>query len=197
MKKTVGFAIDENVVRRFDIALELAGLSQREGDAYIEQCMADYARKVFAKEANGSAAQAFFAPTGTNAFMTAYVQPNISDNGQNVDQDALRMRKKIEKWAHNPNCVPHIIIKAYLRLEKSLDKGDGTNYGVTKYDLALAVRELSGSDTLFRTNYPQMKRAISVSPHSHGLVFDEDRGVVTLNQGVREQIHKLAEYFLQ
>ena len=197
MKKTVGFAIDENVARRFDIALELAGLSQRDGDAYIEQCMADYARKVFAQEASGSAAQAFFAPNGTNAFMTAYVQPNVSKNGCNADQDALRMRKKIEKWAHNPNCVPHIIIKAYLRLENSARKEDGTSYVVVKGELAFEVQELSGSDTIFRTNYPQMKRAISISPHSHGLVFDEDRGVVTLNPGVREQIHALSEYFLQ
>lgn len=194
------FFISESVNNKFMIALQLRGQTQEDAERYIEQCMISYAKEAFSEEAralggNGKPAKSpedVFSARRTFSFVSA--QPaDISVE----EQDRLRMLKKIAKWAKNPQAAPHILIKAYLSLlpsEESVD--DKIPFIITKDDIKEAVQELGYPEELFKNNYPQMKRAISTSPHSHGLVFEERNGLVSLAEGVREAILAQKDDFL-
>ena len=98
MKKEVILNIDEDILLRFNMALQL---NNENSEDVCESFMKKYFLESFSKEANGYSSK----------------EVSVQPSQDNYFGKAL---SKISKWAKKPNQINHRIIKAFLMLSKEL-----------------------------------------------------------------------------
>lgn len=170
MKKQIILNIDENILLRFNMALQLNNESMEE---VCELFMKNYFLKIFSKETNNYVKQNDMDTSNQNAYF-----------GKALD--------KIGKWAKKPHQINHKILRAYLQLSNELsyvtynDLLQRCNDEQYHYDVYVPT---------FRSNFDQMKFD---AEKSHGKVFVVDENnIVTLWDYVADEIEKYANDFLK
>lgn len=172
MKKEYVLAIDEDIVNKFSMALELTGDSK---DLLVEDFMKNYIAQSFSKIAASL--------RGTSSMEEISVNSDEQNYGK-----ALR---KISKWAKKPSQINHKIVRAYLQLREEL----GTvNYETLQKRCDNKEEHPDVYISTFATNFAQMKFD---GDKSHGKVFEVDEdGVVTLWAYIETEIMKYKKNFL-
>lgn len=170
MKKEFILNIDEDILLRFNMALQL---NNENSEEVCEAFMKRYFLESFSKEANSYSGKEIS------------VQPSQDD----YFGKALN---KIGKWAKKPNQINHRIIKAFLMLSKELPF-------VTYNDLLKRCTDEETYPevyvTTFANNFNQMKFD---SEKSHGKIFEVDSsGVVTLWDYIENEIIRYEGDFMK
>lgn len=173
MKKQITLEIDENILLRFKMALQL---NNESFDTVCEAFMKRYFMDSFSKEAN------FYNQT------VSYTTPRQVSEGSFYGK-ALN---KIAKWASRPAQINYKILRAYLQLSNEV--------GIVSYK-SLMLRcndEDKHFDVYvptFVTNFAQMKFD---SEKSHGKVFIVDENtIVSLWDYVEDEVMKYKDDFLK
>lgn len=174
MKKQLTILVDENVLLRFNMALEL---NNHIADDVCERLLKTYISESFSKEA------------------MAYSTPQASSATRlNVQKNAFygKAINKISNWAVKPSQVCYKIIRAYLQLSNEQK--------YVRYD-DLSTRCSNETEypdvyvTNFDVNFAQLKID---SEKSYGKVFSVDeKGIITVWDFVRDEISKYRENFLR
>ncbi len=173
MKKQITLMVDEDILLRFDMALQL---NNETSEKAVESFMKRYFLESFSKEAN------LYEKKESRTFVSTAPQGNYFGKALN----------KISKWANNPRQINHKIVRAFLQLSNEI--------GVVSYD-NLMLR-CNDSEThydvyvpTFYSNFNQMKFD---AEKSHGKVFVVDEnGIVTLWDYVADEIKKYQKDFLK
>lgn len=173
MNKEIILEVDEGILLRFNMALQLNG----EGfDDMIEKFMKKYIAESFSKEAN--------------TYST--MQNHMPQKPSNETVYYGKARNKISKWANRPSQINYKILRAYLQLSAELDIVLYENLKLRCSD------EENHSDVYaptFATNFAQMKFD---GEKSHGKVFViDENNVVTLWDYVKDEIMKHKGDFLK
>lgn len=121
---------------------------------------------------------------------TDYREHIYIDTASNKNDDNyLKGVKKISLWANKPGQYNHKIIRAFLQLENDLGE-------VRLHNLANICSSKEKYPNIyvptFGSNYSQMKFD---GPKSHGKIFEERYGVVTIWERARDEIEKYRKYF--
>lgn len=177
MKRQVVVEVDENIVNKFQMALQLADKDQ---DDVIEEMMREYITSQFSMVVTSM------------GIPERQVQSRVNQTGSVEYGKALN---KIPKWAMKQTQVPYRIVRAYLQLSQ------GSQH-VKLSDLeARCSDELNHQDVYvktFATNYAQMKLD---SEKSHGKVFEQKEvgtdSYVSLWKHVEPMILNWKEKFLE
>jgi hypothetical protein len=97
-----------------------------------------------------------------------------------IQEEGPKAIRRIPRWAKNPSQINHKILRAFLKLQAE-------NGSVT----VLALRQRC-SDINFPSHYASMK---TDHGNSHGKVFEESNGYVTIWDVVQPTIEKYRKYF--
>ncbi len=170
MKKEILLNVDEDILLRFNMALQLNNETIEE---VCESFMKRYFLESFSKETNN------------------YGNKNNSIKSCPDDYFGKALNK-ISKWANKPYQINYKILRAFLQLAKEL--------GYVKYDdlLQRCSDDENHYDVYvptFRSNFDQMKFD---AEKSHGKVFVVDENnVITIWEYVADEVEKYAEDFLK
>lgn len=168
MKKETVFEIEEEIIEKFDIAMQM---SKRDRDKIVEDFMKETIVKTFLGVADA------FAPCDIK-----------QADSQNVEKKALN---KIQLWAEKQTQIPYKIIRAFFQLEEEKE-------AVFLDDLRQrCADEEKHYDTFVRTfdlNFAQLKFD---GPKSHGKVFEINENRVKLWDAVSDAIRERKAQFLE
>lgn len=164
MKKSIILNIDEEILLRFNMALQLNNQTSEE---VCEAFMKRYFLESFSKEAN----------------LYGYDSSAISSVKGEREKYFGKALSKISKWAKKPKQINYKILRAYLQIENELKF-------VTYDDLMLRCsNEEKHPDVYvatFHSNFEQMKFD---SEKSYGKVFEvNENQIVTLWDYVKDEI---------
>ena len=170
MKDYSTFEISEEILEKFKIAVML---NKELEDEVIEQLMADYVQRSFAKVAG------------------SLKHNGLSGKHDHIhsDVDYAKAKRKIPRWAMKPNQMNHRIIRAYFQL--SDEYSEVTLENLTKRCSNAAMF----SDTYcmnFSTNFNQMK---TDAGNSNGKVFIVEREYVHLWKEIKAVLFEYESYF--
>lgn len=203
--KQITFMIDDRLAEKFEIALKLTGDS---GDAIAEEFIRGYLGKAFAQAADdvrgGAAPEQPREPqrhgpthesaprrSGTSAPPPVFSRPD-HERPQRPDifSEWGKAIHRIPRWARNPQQNNHKILKAFLELQQELGR-------VTLEALRKRCSDPIGHPETyvphFDNNYAQMKFD---NGNSHGKVFEEEGGYVTIWDRISETLLRYRDYFL-
>ncbi len=168
--ENITLSIDTDVLKKFKYALDFNSENMQNT---LENFMEEYFKKTFLTNTIERNVQAT-APVATH---------------QQVKTDDIpKAIKRIHLWAKRPKQVNHQIIKAYLQLAKD-------NATIKLDDLEYACKHLvdNNEQNIFMKNYNSMK---TDAGNSHGKVFEEYAGVVTIWEPIKETLEQYKQYFL-
>lgn len=212
-KKTITFEIDETLAEKFDLAIQLTGDDR---DAIAEAAVKQYLGKALhaaAEEFHDPAQQQSSRPTppqprpskmpGASApppvrprrAKPDHEQPPRDDRwwdfGSQFSRSWGKAINRIPRWARNPQQNNHKILRAYFELQRELGK-------VTLDALRGRCSDPSGHPRTFvphfDNNFAQMKFD---NGNSHGKVFEERDGYVTIWDHISETLMRYRDYFLK
>lgn len=173
MKKQITLEIDENILVRFNMALQL---NNETCDNVCETFMKRYFMDSFSKEANS------YFPTTVSAPTRQCVENSFYG----------KALKRIAKWASKPNQINYKILRAYLQLSDEIEFVSYENLMLRCND------EDKHTDVYvptFATNFAQMKFD---GEKSHGKVFVvNENGTVSLWDYVEDEVMKYKSEFLK
>ena len=161
--------IDEGLLKRFEMALQLNEESREEA---VANMLKTYVARTFSQEAASYESS----------------QPSVMVSGN--DENYGKALHRIPKWAKKTSQINHKIIRAYLQLAET---------GTVTYDmLARRCNNASEYPDVyvptFNSNFAQMKFD---GEKSHGKVFDVDaEGVVTIWHYVEKRIEEYKNDFI-
>lgn len=160
------FEINEDLSKRFDMALQLTGENK---DTVLESLMKAYIVQSFSQTAS------------------AY-QIEIQEN--NADKNFAKAVHKIPKWATKPMVIPSKIIRAYLQILE--DKG---SVSYPELMLRCSDKESYPDEYVatFSNNFAQMKFD---DEKSHGKVFEVIGNNIVLWKNIEELIIMNKEKFV-
>lgn len=167
MKKEIEFIIDEQIEKKFKIALMLSGDDENK---LLEGWVQKYIQMVFSKEAG-----------------VEVVEEQSDNNTIN----------KIRKWVTKDNVPSKIIKAFLKCCDDSYISANKYDMMCKFVEMQLSEENPELIEQLrkkFNTNYPQMK---SNGAHAHGKVFYDDGENVYLVEEIRDEILKLKEKFLK
>lgn len=176
MKKQITLEIDENILLRFNMALQLNNESSND---VCEAFMKRYFMESFSKEANA---------------YTSTVGSTSAPQKQQVNEGSFygKALNKIAKWANRPTQINYKILRAFLQLSSELDLVDYDNLMLRCSD------EDSHFDvyvSTFASNFAQMKFD---GEKSHGKVFVVDENnIVSLWDYIEDEVMKYKDDFLK
>lgn len=170
MKKEFVLNLDEDILLRFNMALQLNNENVEE---VFESFMKKYFVESFSKEASGYGGKEIS------------IQPS-------PDEYYGKALNKISKWAGKPHQINYKILRAFLQLEGELE-------AVTYDNLMLRCNNQEKHYDVyvptFSSNFEQMKID---AEKSHGKVFVVDEnGVVTLWNYIADEVKKYKNDFLK
>ena len=174
MKKQLTISVDENVLVRFNMALQL---NNHIADDVCERLLKTYISESFSKEAM--------------AYSTSQVS---ADTIQNVQKNAFygKAINQIENWAKRPSQVCYKIIRAYLQM--------ANEQKYVRYD-DLVARFSNDKEypDIFIENFKENFEQLNVdSEKSHGKIFSQDEnGNISIWDFVRDEILKHRDAFLR
>lgn len=194
MMKELKFNLPDELANKFELAVQLTGDNR---DALAEEFVRNYLAKALQ-----SAANEFRTPepqTQTDQQGTAKTTPpppaqNTASDSQETRQDTWqewgKAIKRIPRWARNPQQNNHKILRAFFELKQEL--------GNVTID---ALRHRCSDPTAhpntyvphFDNNYSQMKFD---NGNSHGKVFEERDGYITLWDRISDTVQRYRDYFL-
>lgn len=169
MKKEIVLNIDEDILLRFNMALQL---NNEKIDDACELFMKKYFLKSFSKETNNY---------------------NGKTESKSYDQGSYfgKAKNKIGKWANKPKIICYKILRAYLQLSAESEN-------VMYDDLAKRCSDTEHYDVFvptFRSNFEQMKID---AEKSHGKVFViDENNVVSLWDYVADDVERFKGDFLK
>lgn len=170
MKKEFVINIDEDILLRFSMALQL---NNESGEDVCESFMKRYFLESFSKEANSF---------GKREVAKQVVREDYYGKALN----------KVSKWANKPHQINYKILRAYLQLASEMEF-------VTYDSLAQRCSDQEGHYDVyvptFKSNFDQMKFD---AEKSHGKVFlVDENNVVTLWDYVADEVGRYANDFLK
>ena len=170
MKKELVLNIDEDILLRFNMALQL---NNENGEKVCESFMKRYFLESFSKEAN------------------SYSGKEVSIQSSQDDYFGKALNK-ISKWANKPHQINYKILRAFLQLTEEFE--------IVTYDNLMLrcsnnEKHYDVYVPTFRSNFDQMKFD---AEKSHGKVFVMDENnVVTLWDYVSDEVKKYKNDFLK
>lgn len=196
--KQISFEISDQLAEKFEIALKLTGDNR---NAVAEEFIRKYLGKSFAQAADDySEDTPQRQPQPTPVRPARGVQPApLPQQGTPNHQRPPRTdywsewgkaMHRIPRWARNPQQNNHKILKAFLELQQELGK-------VSIDALRKRCSDPAGHpDTYvphFDNNYAQMKFD---NGNSHGKVFEENNGFVTIWDYISDTLLRYRDCFL-
>lgn len=200
---TISFEIDESLAAKFDMALMLTGKTADDvlGDQvrrFVAQTFESAANSL--KDANDTPSASNIQPQRRTARRVAppnNVQPYREVPDDNTDSQSEVFGEwgkaigRIPRWAKNPQQYNHKILRAFFELQKELGIGHVT---------IDALRQRCSDPTVhprtyvphFDNNYTQMKFD---NGNSHGKVFEEKDGIITLWDRISDTLMRYRDYF--
>ena len=173
MKEQITLEIDQNILLRFNMALQL---NNEDSNEVCEAFMKRYYMESFSKEAN--------------AYTTA-TAPALQRHGTEGSFYGKALNK-IAKWANRPTQINYKILRAYLQLADELEIVDYNNLMLHCSDED--VRPDVYVPT-FASNFAQMKFD---GEKSHGKVFVVDENnIVSLWDYIEDEVMKYKSEFLK
>ncbi len=198
--KQITFNIDEKLAEKFEIALKLSGDNP---NALAEEFIRGYLGKAFSE-----AADSFRAP---GQRMTAHppIPPQSRVQRDTPPQSPFRSRPdhqrpprpdyfsewgkaihRIPRWARNPQQNNHKILKAFLELQREIGR---VTIDSLRRRCSDPVQHPETYVPHFDNNYAQMKFD---NGNSHGKVFEEKDGYVTIWDRISDTLQRYRDYFL-
>lgn len=201
--KTITFQIDDKLAEKFELAVQLTG-DDRNG-------IAEEFVKAYLAKALHAAAEEFHEPgeqptrqappppppRGPRATAPPPVRPRRArpDHEQPPRENYWsawgKAIPRIPRWARRPQQNNHKILRAYFELQKELGK-------VTLDALRGRCSDPTGHPSTFvphfDNNFAQMKFD---NGNSHGKVFEERDGYVTIWDHISDTLMKYRDYFLR
>ncbi len=171
MKKEITLQIDEDILLRFNMALQL---NNETCDAVCEAFMKRYFMDSFSKEAK------------------SYIQAPTSNQKQNESDSFGKALNKIARWSRKPSQINYKILRAYLQLSEEFD--------FVSYESLFSRCHDKDNHTdvfvpTFTSNFAQMKFD---GDKSHGKVFVVDENnIVSLWEYLEDEVMKYKEDFLK
>ena len=201
--KQITFLVDDQLAEKFEIALKLTGDN---GDAVAADFIRSYLGTAFSRAAEdfGASAPAQeqkrpFGPThataprrnGTPPPPPVYRTPDQQPQERpGIFSEWGKAIHRIPRWASNTQQNNHKILKAFLELQQELGR-------VTLDALRKRCSDPIGHPETFvphfDNNYAQMKFD---NGNSHGKVFEEDAGYVTIWDRISDTLLRYRDYFL-
>ena len=205
--KNIEIQIDEALASKLEIALQLTGETQ---DEVLSSLIKRYVSDTFAAAANSlqGAPSDVTAPnnsattaTGNPRTARRVAQPSYGEpkpSQQEHSNDSIfggewgKAISRIPRWAKNPQQYNHKILRAFFELQQELGLGHVT---------LDALRKRCSDPTAhpktfvphFDNNYTQMKFD---NGNSHGKVFEERDGFITLWDRINDPIIRYRDYFM-
>lgn len=204
--KNIEIQIDEALASKLEIALQLTGETQ---DEVLANLIKRYVSDTFAAAANSlqdppsASAQTNGTTQSTGNPRTArrpvqspYVDPAPQRSERNSDSvfgnEWGKAISRIPRWAKNPQQYNHKILRAFFELQQELGLGRVT---------LDALRKRCSDPTAhpktfvphFDNNYSQMKFD---NGNSHGKVFEEHDGFITLWDRINDTLMRYRDYFM-
>lgn len=202
----IEFQIDDALAPKFDIALQLTGKTQ-------DEVLADLIKK-FVAETFSAAADSLKDPNESNPQKPiagaqnprtarravpppVYGQPIHNQPQQETDRSFAgewgKAINRIPRWAKNPQQYNHKILRAFFELQQELGLGRVT---------LDALRKRCSDPTAFPktfvphfdNNFSQMKFD---NGNSHGKVFEEHDGFITLWDCIHDTLMRYRDYFIK
>lgn len=174
MKKQLTISLDENVLLRFNMALQL---NNHIADDVCERLLKTYISESFSKEA------------------MAYSASQVSaDTMQNVQKNAFygKAINQIANWAKKPSQVCYKIIRAYLQManERKYVRYD---------DLVVRCSNKNEYPDVYIANFDENFCGLKTdSEKSYGKIFSQDEnGNIFIWDFVRDEILKYRDAFLR
>ena len=172
MKEKFTIEIEEDIIRKFEIALMLANQSKEE---IVESLMREYIISKF---------------SGVAMSMGGVEKEIVANKGDTLEYG--KALKKIPKWIEKQKQVPYKIIRAFLQLQDEIEY-------VRVQDLESRCNDEKKYPDVyvptFSTNFAQMKLD---SEKSHGKVFEiTEEGFVCLWDYVKDEILNKKSEFLK
>ncbi len=200
--KTISFEIDDKLAEKFELAIQLTGDDRT---AVAEEFVKQYLGKAL------HAAAEEFHPTDTDNAPHAQTRGAAKIPGATAPPPTRTRRgrpdhelppreeywrawgkaiPRIPRWARNPQQNNHKILRAYFEVQKELGK-------VTLDALRRRCSDPNGHPRTFvphfDNNFTQMKFD---NGNSHGKVFEEQDGYITIWDQISDTLMKYRDYFL-
>lgn len=193
MKELV-FKISDELAEKLELALRLSG---DEPDAAAESMVRAYLVRTFS-----DAAAAFRAPDAPPPPPPGHMPPPPAVHGHMppppgqvppppppCGERFSKADSRIPLWARKPGQMTHKILKAYFELQREIQD-------VTLEALRARCSDPDGHPNTFvphfDANFAQMK---TDQGHSHGQVFEEKDGIVTLWEHIGDTLRKYRSFF--
>lgn len=189
MKELI-FNLPDELANKFELAVQLTGDNR---DALAEEFVRNYLAKALQ-----SAANEFRTPEPQKTQQRTQNAPppvqqqadNQSEPQQDTWQEWGKANKRIPRWARNPQQNNHKILRAFLELKQELGN-------VTIEALRRRCSDPTGHPNTyvphFDNNFSQMKFD---NGNSHGKVFEEHDGYITIWDRISDTLQRYRDYFL-
>ena len=196
--KQITFSVSDQLAEKFDIALRLTG---EDRNRVIEDMMREYLGKAFSDAADSvrsGAGSRQVRPTHETVAARAsassaptYGKPDHEKPPrQDVFSEFGKAIHRIPRWARNPQQNNHRILKAFLELQQEIGK-------VSIDALRKRCSDPNGHPETyvphFDNNFSQMKFD---NGNSHGKVFEESNGFITIWDHISDTLQRYRDYFL-
>ena len=199
--KQIHFEIDEKLAEKFEIALKLSG---DDPNRLAEEFIRSYLGKAFSE-----AADSFRGPVqrGNASHQTVPQQTRVQRD--TAQQSPFRTKPdhqrpprpdywsewgkaihRIPRWARNPQQNNHKILKAFLELQREIGR---VTIDSLRRRCSDPVQHPETYVPHFDNNYAQMKFD---NGNSHGKVFEEKDGYVTIWDRISDTLQRYRDYFL-
>lgn len=191
MMKELVFNLPDELANKFELAVQLTGDNR---DALAEEFVRGYLAKALQSAANEfRMPEQKTAQQNTQKTTPPPVQPN-PDEQSNAKQDTWqewgKANKRIPRWARNPQQNNHKILRAFLELKQEIGN-------VTIEALRRRCSDPTGHPNTyvphFDNNFSQMKFD---NGNSHGKVFEEHDGYITVWDRISDTLQRYRDYFL-
>ena len=197
--KQIQFNIDDNLAEKFEIALKLSG---DDPNVLAEAFIREYLGKAFSEAADSYRAPAQRTASPRPAQQHRVLRDTASQSPARPRPDHERPQRpdflsewgkaihRIPRWARNPQQNNHKILKAFLELQKELGR---VSIDALRRRCSDPVQHPDTYVPHFDNNYAQMKFD---NGNSHGKVFEENNGYVTIWDRISDTLQRYRDYFL-
>ena len=197
--KQILFHIDDKLAEKFEIALKLSGDNP---DTVAEGFIREYLGKAFSEAADSFRSSAQNTAASKNQPQPRVLRDTASqspsrprpDHERPPRQDFLsewgKAIHRIPRWARNPQQNNHKILKAFLELQRELGR---VSIDALRRRCSDPVQHPDTYVPHFDNNYAQMKFD---NGKSHGKVFEESNGYVTIWDRISDTLQRYRDYFL-
>ncbi|MCQ2416757.1 MAG: hypothetical protein MJ071_02980 [Oscillospiraceae bacterium] len=198
MKELV-FQLPDELVDKFELTVQLTGSNRNalaEGMVrnYLAAALQNAADSFRTPEQAGAQTAPPVQPAApqqprTNAFQSTERTENRAFPRTDFFQEWGKANKRIPRWARNPQQNNHKILRAFFELKQELGN-------VTLDALRRRCSDPTGHPNTFvphfDNNFSQMKFD---NGNSHGKVFEERNGMITIWDTISDTLQKYRDYF--